>query len=223
MMSPLRTAEVPIIGNPTFLGAQIADVEDLRPGDAAMVGLFLDHGDRGRFGKRFAARQIRYASAAASVKPPVGPQGSCLDLGDLNVFPLEPVRQEQALKRQLDLIVGAGAIPIVVGGRKLPFPLGDCLSSGLTRQMATPWRPLSDEKRFALLLDLAPLLDVRCEPQRKSAVLRGLVDIPSERIGAVHLFGVAPDLDVGGRCEASFAVHVLEGLAAHCIGGQPCR
>ncbi len=213
----------PMCAIPTFLGAPIADVGDLRPGDVGMVGLFLDHGDPGRLGKRFAARQLRYASAACGIRPPVGPRGRCHDLGDLNVFPLQPAKQDEALRRELGLIVAAGAVPLVVGGRSLPFQLGDCLPDGHTRHVEGDRLGTVEGSRLALIVDLAPLFDARAEPRGLAKLLRALTAIPAAQIGAVHVGGVAPDLDVGGRHEASLAVHVLEALAAHLIGGAPCR
>jgi hypothetical protein len=223
MTVPSRGPQVPTSAIPTFLGAPIGDVEDLCPGDVGMVGLFLDHGARGRFGQRFAARQIRYASAAAGLRPPCGPRGRCLDLGDLNVFPLQPVKQEQALRRQVELIMETGATPIIVGGRSLPFSLGACLTSGRTLHVGGDSIEASDDEMLGLLVDVAPLCDVRASNRSLTALLSTLRCIPAERIGAVHVSGVAPDLDVGGRFEASLAMHVLEALTAHCIGGRLCR
>ncbi|MBU6378690.1 MAG: arginase family protein [Gammaproteobacteria bacterium] len=206
-----------------MLGASVADLEDLRQGDVGMAGLFLDHGDAGRFGKRFAARQLRYASAAAGISPPTGPRGRCLDLGDVNVFPLQPAMQEQALRRQLQHVIAAGAMPIVVGGRGLPFDLGECLDRGRTVHVVGAPIIGMDASRIALVVDLTSLVGAKAEPRGLTRLLRALIAIPAAHIGAVHLCGVAPDLDVGGRHESSLAVHVLEALAAHLVGGAPCR
>jgi hypothetical protein len=99
----------------SFLGLPTGDLEDLRPGDIALVGLFLDHGDNRGFGARFAARQIRYASRPAFGMGARAPEvtgrhrGRLFDLGDLNVFPLEPPRQREALLRQFTALLSSGA------------------------------------------------------------------------------------------------------------------
>lgn len=209
---------------PTFLGAPIGDIEDLRPGDVAMVGLFLDHGDDGRFGKRFAARQVRYASTAQGMKPPVGERGRCFDLGDLNVFPLQPERQAGALRRQIELITGTGAVVCVVGGRSLP-PILDAFSCTISMlQDAASHRNVSvGGDRLAVILDLAPILRVDAEPRGLARIVRHVRSVPADQVDAVHICGLAPDLDVAGRYEASLGAHVLEVVAAHLVGGEPCR
>jgi hypothetical protein len=210
-------------GIPSFLGAPIADVEDLRPGDVGMAGLFLDHGEAERFGKRFAARQIRYASAAVGVRPPEGPRGRCLDLGDLNVFPLEPARQQSALMRQLRLVVAVGAVPLLVGGRGLPFRLCDCLPVGQNFIVGGDLLGSAAAGPLALIVDLARSVGPKARPRELATLLETIVSVPAECIGAVHICGVAPDLDVDGRREASLAASVLEVLASHLVGGRPCR
>ena len=128
MNAPRPTAaEPPALRPPaSFPGAPTGELEDLAAGDVALVGLFLDHGDATGFGARFAARQIRYASRPAhgtALAGPVVPAGAApgrpgrvLDLGDLNVFPLEPARQREALERQFAALLERGARFVVVGG-----------------------------------------------------------------------------------------------------------
>ena len=81
----------PMLREPSFLCAPVGDLDRLGPGIVALAGLFLDHGDQTAFGRRFAARQLRYACALDRIRS----RAACVDLGDLNVFPLEPARQER--------------------------------------------------------------------------------------------------------------------------------
>lgn len=224
MQAAPAIAPPPLRGIPTFLGAPIAELEELRPGDVALLGLFLDHGDSSRFGKRFAARQLRYASALACLRPPDGPRGRCLDLGDLNVFPLEPARQAAAFIRQLGAVAETGAPPIVVGGRELPIPVSRCLPDGCARDVRLPgYPPIAGSAPIALVVDLSPLFASFAVPRAASGLTDEITRIRPERIAAVHLTGFAPDLDVGGRREASLAATVLSALAAHLTGATPCR
>jgi arginase family enzyme len=208
---------------PSFLGAPIGDLEQLKPGDVAMVGLFLDHGDPHGFGKRFAARQIRYACAQHDIGLPAGRGTGCLDLGDLNVFPLEPARQAQALRRQIAAIAAAGAIPVVVGGRRVDAQAADWLTPARMLELAAASAVAQTGEPIALIVDLAPILAHDAPPRALSTALAALAAIPADRIAMAHLTGVAPDLDVGGRHAAVLAARVLQALVAHLLGAGRCR
>jgi hypothetical protein len=212
-----------LVGIPTFLGARIADIEQLEPNWIAMVGLFLDHGCSTSFGARFAARQIRYASAEYAAPLAAETLARCVDLGDLNVFPLEPDRQAAALKRQIGAIVATGAIPVVVGGR----PLGSLLGaySGL-EQTVTLGKDVdfgSEAMRAALQIDLNDALCWKAPPGAFRRVVDAVSRLPAHRIGAVHLTGVAPALDIDGRRAAAFAVGMLDATVRMLAGCRPCR
>jgi hypothetical protein len=196
---------------PSLLGAPIADPDALRPGDVALLGLFLDHGDTARFGARFTARQVRYASATQRCAAPAG----CLDLGDLNVFPLEPARNAAALARQLALVRAAGGRPVLVGGRLPPDAalavlLPDC----------RPWSPgaAAAPGPLAVTLDLSSLRWPGVSPRPLEALLDTLRALPGAAIAAAHLTGLAPELDEAGAVEASLGLHVLQALVGHMLG-----
>lgn len=93
----------------TLLGAVPGDLEALRTGHVALAGLYFDHSAKTP-GARFAARQVRYES------PPSGADPAWVDLGDLNVFPLQPDRNAATLADQAGRILATGARLLVVGG-----------------------------------------------------------------------------------------------------------
>lgn len=190
-----------------------------------MVGLFEDHADATDFGARFAARQIRYASQSDTDPSPAPPGVRILDLGDLNVFPLERERNHNALMRQLKSIIGKGALPVVVGGA---FAMGPLMQQALEQETA----------RHAVLLDLpGPANEVVAADNRDLIVLtvdlsrwdqlvitremplahlqQAIEALPRKSIGAVHLTGLAPDLDLCGRQETSLGHHVLKIVVTH--------
>ena len=70
---------------PSFLGVPVGDLEDSAQTDRSRLsGYFCDNLDQPAAGQRYLARQLRYAS-----RPGRAPAGA-IDLGDVNVFPLEP-------------------------------------------------------------------------------------------------------------------------------------
>lgn len=202
---------LPLRPVPTLLGAPAAELEELQPDEVALLGLFLDHGDPQRFGARFAARQIRYASATARTSA----VAHCRDLGDLNVFPLEPARNRAALARQLGLIRAAGGKPVLVGGR-LP---ADCLLPALLPD-CRPWFPGEPRPAgpLAVTLDLAALRWPGVAPRPLTGLLDALRAVPPAAIAAAHLTGLAPDLDEAGAVETSLGLHVLQALVGHMAG-----
>lgn len=101
----------------TFLGAPIGDLEDLSPGMIAIAGIYCDHFGEGVPGARFAARQIRYSSWQGLYQEPITiSTNGLIDIGDLNVFPLEPQRHEKILSEQSEKIFRKGARLLSVGG-----------------------------------------------------------------------------------------------------------
>ena len=108
----------------TFFGAAIADVEGLSRSTVAVAGLYCDHFGHSHPGARFAARQIRYASRPpyGRRRPRVGREG-VRDIGDLNVFPLEPDRTEAILSDQVERILRTGSKLLVIGGDYSLTPL----------------------------------------------------------------------------------------------------
>jgi arginase family enzyme len=122
----------------TFLGLPEGDVEHLREGMVAVAGVSYDLSCAGRIGARFAPRAYRetsqyYAGALSRsemVEIITGDRMrrsdglSMLDLGDLDVYPLDWPRTEAALREAMGDIARRGALPVILGGDHLiTFPL----------------------------------------------------------------------------------------------------
>jgi arginase family enzyme len=117
----------------TFLGVPEGDLEDLREGMIAVAGVSYDLSTTGRVGSRYAPRAYRdtsqyYASAFrrdALVEIVTGDRMRrprrlrILDLGDLNVYPLDWPATEAALRRAMGEIARRGATPVILGGDHL--------------------------------------------------------------------------------------------------------
>ena len=124
---------------PSFFGAPIGDIEDLSEEKIALTGLFCDHFSGGEPGARYAARQLRYASLPLLTHGPnISPPKNIIDVGELNVFPIEPHKTQSILKEQSLRIHQTGAkllalggdyslIPALVSGQLEARP-GDCLN-----------------------------------------------------------------------------------------------
>jgi hypothetical protein len=210
---------------PSLLGAPIADIDDVGRGDVCMIGLFDDHSDTARFGARFAARQIRYASQHDADPRLATPGANLVDLGDLNVFPLERDRNSSALIRQLKSIIAKGAVPVIVGGT---FSMGPLMQQALERADdrkaalfdlpgADPsGLAANDRIRIALTVNLSTWDQLAITAERPVTRLRHAIEALSpQSIGAVHLTGLAPELDFCGRYETGLGHHVLGIIVAH--------
>jgi arginase family enzyme len=216
----------------TFLGAPVGDLEDLAPGDIALAGLFMEHGDPSGFGARFAARQIRYASRPAygmapGPRPPSGRiagRGRLFDVGDLNVFPLEPERQRAALERQLTALLATGACAVVVGGAMCLHEIAATAAArlhGSRTLRAVVLRaeactaPLPDAGDLFVTVDVAGLFAAAPAPRPKARLLEAIRSLPAHRVRAAHLCGLAPDLDLSGRHDTAAATLMLAALVRH--------
>ena len=122
----------------TFLGVPEGDVEHLGEGMVAVAGVSYDLSCAGRIGARFAPRAYRetsqYYGAALARSEMVeiitgdrmrrSSRQRILDLGDLDVYPLDWPRTEAALRAAMGRIAGRGALPVILGGDHLiTFPL----------------------------------------------------------------------------------------------------
>ncbi len=105
----------------TFAGLPYTqDPVELANVDVAIVGAPMDDLTSDRPGTRFGPRAIRSASC------PPGPHLEArldaverlrvVDFGDAPVVPADPARSHAAIERIVGQVVGAGAIPIVLGG-----------------------------------------------------------------------------------------------------------
>jgi hypothetical protein len=232
---------VALRGISSLLGLPIGDLEDLRPGDLALVGLFNDHEDRVGFGARFAARQIRYASRpaygmAAQAWATMPGRERVFDVGDLNVFPLEPQRQYMALQAQLASMLDVGARVVVVGGAMslngvVGAALGVCqAASGLPAlriggraQGAPGTDPVPEGTGTTEPVFLEVVLDRLFDPaagqHAASRLLTTLGSLNLRQVRVAHLTGFAPELDLSARRETALAAHVLEVLVQCLVAG----
>lgn len=177
----------------TFFGAPVADIEDLRPGDIAAVGIYCDHFSAGRPGGRFAARQLRYASTVRRTPAPSG----IVDLGDFNVFPLEPQRTHDILSEQARRIFATGAKLFAIGG---DFSVSPAFVTGLAGEAKTASVGLI---RISRRLDLLPVsLKPAQGPWRHSATGE-IADILSAGASAIALIGARGDAAVEERDKIS--------------------
>ena len=225
-------------GIATLLGAPIAEIEALAPGDIALVGLFMDHGDSRGFGARFAARQIRYASRRAYCMGPamstsIASSTRVFDLGDLNVFPLEPARQREALERQFRLLLGTGARLVVVGGAMqldeiMIRAASQCADLAELRPVtiAGTDRPemISQDLQLFASVDLTHFLGPSCGTRPKAQLLASIRALPASRVRVAHVLGLAPELDLTARNETAVAVLALDSLVRHLqTGATACH
>ena len=97
----------------SFFNAPVGDLDDLRPEMIALTGVYCDHFSGGTPGGRFAARQMRYASSGKAISLDTA---NMVDIGDLNVFPLDPAGNEAILAEQCTRILATGAGLIAFGG-----------------------------------------------------------------------------------------------------------
>lgn len=224
MSSQAGARTSPVFGGiPTFLGTRIADIEQIGPATIALVGLFLDHGGRAAFGSRFAARQIRYASTDITTRLAPETLDRCVDLGDLNVFPLEPERQEAAFRRQIGAIASTGAVPVLIGGRPLDAPLGTYAGLENTMTLNEAAVPTRFTTPAALQIDLAKAMSWKAQPGAFGRLAGAISGLPADKIGAVHLAGIAPELDVDGRRISTFAAELLATTVQMLAGACTCR
>jgi arginase family enzyme len=102
---------------PTFFDAPFGELNDLSEKTVAVVGVFCDHYGGGNPGSRIAPRQIRYSNWPEQKKTSFDSfSKEVIDLGDLNVFPLEHEKNSQILKEQSIKIYSTGSKVLIVGG-----------------------------------------------------------------------------------------------------------
>lgn len=145
----------------SFFNARVGDLDDLQPGTIAMAGIYCDHFAGGTPGGRFAARQMRYASAGPN-KP--YRTEDLIDLGDLNVFPLDPARNGAILTEQCTRILATGARLLTLGG---DYSVSPSLFAGLCA--ARPDQTIG-LIRISRRLDLGDVIDDA--PRRHTATTR---------------------------------------------------
>ena len=116
---------------PTFFGARTGALQDLTSDLVAMTGLYCDHFGGRPPAARFAARQIRYCCTEPGFS--IGRnvhEARLVDIGDLKVFPLDPVRTEEVVSEQCAEIIDTGARLLILGG---DYGLAPALLGGALR------------------------------------------------------------------------------------------
>jgi agmatinase len=108
-------------GLATFGGLPCTDdPEELRGADVAIVGAPIDDLVSDRPGARFGPRAIRTASCPPGPHLEAGIDAIAelrvVDFGDAAVVPGDPARSHAAIETLVGQVLGAGAIPIVLGG-----------------------------------------------------------------------------------------------------------
>ena len=170
---------------PSFFGAPIGDIEDLSEEKIAVAGLFCDHFSAGEPGARYAARQLRYASLPLLTHGPnISPPKNIIDVGELNVFPIEPLKTQSILKEQSLRIHQTGAKLLALGG---DYSLIPALVSG---QLEARSGDCLNIIRISRNLDAAEISNSQKKPLNRSCATRQL----SEYCGgskSIMLLGVS--------------------------------
>ena len=204
---------------PSFLGVPVGDLEDLVPGQVAIAGYFCDNLDRPAAGQRYLARQLRYASR------PENAPANAIDLGDVNVFPLEPDKHFSAVISQCGAVLKTGARMVLVGGDSSGLK-----ALGIAAQRVTgadvPVVPvtggikgnLSKTQPIILSVDLQELAGIwMSQPRRLTGLsptqMIAQIDATPGNVVAAAIFGLAPALDSRGSMETRAALAILQAVA----------
>src|SRR2546423_1179458 len=96
-------------------------VEDFAGLDVALLGVPYDGGTSYRTGARFGPRAVREQSSLIRPWNPVlkvhpFERLRVADCGDVDVVPISIERTFEAIERRIDAVIGAGAMPLCVGG-----------------------------------------------------------------------------------------------------------
>jgi agmatinase len=126
MLDPMQRwreyGEKPDYAGPlTFGGVPCTqDVAELAGFDVAIVGAPMDELVSDRPGARFAPRAIRAASCPPGPHLEAGvdafEQLRIVDYGDAGVVPAQPERSHAAIEQTVGEVVGAGLLPVIIGG-----------------------------------------------------------------------------------------------------------
>ena len=128
MLDPLeRWRELGLPDKPDYAGLltyagmpYTQDAAELDGVDAAIVGAPTDDLVSDRPGTRFGPRAIRAASCPPGPHLEAGIDAfeelRVVDFGDAAVVPADPVRTHAEIERTVGQVVGAGAIPVILGG-----------------------------------------------------------------------------------------------------------
>lgn len=177
----------------TFFGAPFADIGDLQVGDIAAVGVYCDHYSNGRPGGRFAARQLRYSSTGASVTAP----RTVFDLGDFNVFPLEPTRTHEILTEQSQRIFATGAKLFAIGG---DYSVSPAFIRGTAGDTETASAGMI---RISRRLDMLPVAMKPSDGPWRCSATNEISELLSAGAAAIAMIGARGDVAVEERASIS--------------------
>lgn len=204
---------------PSFLGAPVGDLEDLVPDQIAIAGYFCDNLDRPVAGQRYLARQLRYAS-----RPERAP-ANAIDLGDVNVFPLEPDKHFSAVISQCEAVMETGARMVLVGGDSSGLKALSIAAQKVTGADAPVVSVtggiagnLSKSQPIILSVDLNELAGIwMSHPRRLTglapAQMIAQIDATPGNVIATAIFGLAPALDSHGSMETRAVLAILQAVA----------
>ena len=212
---------------PSFLGAPVGDLEDLVPGQVAMAGYFCDNLDRPAAGQRYLARQLRYAS-----QPGKAPANT-IDLGDVNVFPLERDKHFSAVIAQCAAVLETGTRMVLVGGDSSGLKALGIAAQKVTGEdvpVVAIAGGIADNlpktQPIILSVDLHELAgNWTSQPRRLTglspAQMIAQIDATPGNVIAATIFGLAPALDNRGSTETRAALAILQAVAERLEKGAP--
>ena len=212
---------------PGFLGVPVGDLEDLVPGQIAIAGYYCDNLDRPAAGQRYLARQLRYASL------PGNAPANAIDLGDVNVFPLEPEKHFSAVISQCRAVLKTGARMVLVGGDSSGLKaLGIAARqvTGVDVSVVSVTGGITDNlsktQPIILSVNLQELAgNWMSQPRRLTGAspvqMIAQIDATPGNIVAVAVFGLAPALDSHGSMETRAALAILQAVAERLEKGAP--
>lgn len=210
---------------PSFLGLPVGDLEDLSSEKTAVAGYFCDNLNAPSPGKRFLARQLRYASSHLDAPKLTDELFSlAIDVGDLNVFPLQPEKHFQAVVNQCQAILNSGSSLVLVGGdasglQALAEATRGIIGTGSTvitlKELAHEKMPVAQQ--IVLAVDLDQLAGrYRSRPSRVAGLSPGQIihriNTAPGQIIAAALYGLAPSLDFHGNTETRAALAILAAI-----------
>jgi arginase family enzyme len=231
-------AKIQLDSIPSFLGLPVGDLEDLVPDQVAIAGYFCDNLDRPAPGQRYLARQLRYASQSGNAPDcaPASALGStsgsasentpmnAIDLGDVNVFPLEPDKHFAAVTSQCEAVLKTGARMVLVGGdssglKALGIAVRKIKGTDIPVVSITASITDNQSKTEAIILsvDLQELAAIWVsQPHRLTglspAQMIAHINTTPGNVVAAAVFGLAPALDSRGSTETQAAVAILKAV-----------
>ena len=203
---------------PSFLGVPVGDLEDLVPGQVAIAGYFCDNLDRPAAGQRYLARQLRYASQ------PGMSSADTIDLGDVNVFPLEPDKHFSAVISQCAAVLETGARMVLAGGDSSGLKALGTAAQKVTGEdvpVVSATVGITDNlpktQPIILSVDLQELAgNWMSQPRRLTglspAQMIAQIDATPGDVIAAAVFGLAPALDSRGSTETRAVLAILQAL-----------